>query len=125
MPDSFINDSTPDQRDGEEDVFVSGETPSSRYRMTSLFFDRGMLRYGLWDPPDIQLTGAEIKFVLPPEMEHRPDLVSYQFYGNVDFWWAIMHVNGVMLPIRDLVAGMVLLIPSADSITEALQRSRR
>ena len=44
--------------------------------------------------------------------EGRPDLVSYEAYGTVSFWWIICLVNQIDDPLTDLVEGMVLKIPS-------------
>jgi hypothetical protein len=105
--------------------FVAAEEVTSRFRLTELLVDEGRLRYGLWDPPEIRLLGGEPTFTVPPEMEQRPDLIANQFYGDVELWWAIMWVNNILLPIRDLVAGMTIVIPSKDEVDRALIRARK
>jgi hypothetical protein len=114
-----------EQPDQFESRFVAGERYQSRFKMTELLADAGRLRYGLGEPPEITITGAEAKYNVPPEFEHRPDLISKRFYGTVDFWWAIMQVNGVLLPIRDLRAGITIIIPDIAEVTEALERTRK
>jgi hypothetical protein len=54
---------------------------------------------------------AEI-IVVDPKFEHRPDLLSYELYGNSSYWWVIALLNRTQLedPIRDLKAGMVLQV---------------
>lgn len=42
----------------------------------------------------------------------RPHLISYRFYGTVNFWWIIMLVNGISNPLVGMTAGMILKIPS-------------
>jgi hypothetical protein len=42
----------------------------------------------------------------------RPDLISYQQYKTVDFWWIIMLINGIRNPLSDLKIGMLIKIPS-------------
>jgi hypothetical protein len=54
---------------------------------------------------------AEI-IVVDPKFEFRPDLLSYELYGNSSYWWVIALLNRTQLqdPIRDLQAGMVLRV---------------
>ncbi len=49
-----------------------------------------------------------------PKFEHRPDLLSYELYGNSSYWWviALLNRNQLQDPIRDLKAGMVLTVLS-------------
>lgn len=108
----------------EDRRFVAGEGFLSRFKMTALLEDRGRIRYGLWEPPEILILGTEPSFTVPPHMEGRIELVSYSFYGTVDLWWAIALVNDILCPIRDLVAGTNLIIPDRGQINDALQRAR-
>jgi hypothetical protein len=43
----------------------------------------------------------------------RPDLISYKIYGTIGYWWLIMSVNGIQNPLKDIVVGTLLKIPSA------------
>ena len=54
---------------------------------------------------------AEI-IVVDSKFEHRPDLLSYELYGNSSYWWVIVLLNRTQLedPIRDLKAGMMLRV---------------
>lgn len=123
---TFVSKSVPDEQPPEVDSrFVAGEIFESRYKMTELLEDGGRIRYGLWEPPVIRLFGNEVQFTVPPNMEHRPDRVSKAVYNTVSLWWAIMDVNSILLPIRDLVAGMTLVIPFKQEIDEALRRVRK
>lgn len=47
-----------------------------------------------------------------PKFEHRPDLLSYDLYGNSSYWWVIVLINRNQLrdPIRNLKAGMELRV---------------
>lgn len=57
---------------------------------------------------------------VPPECEHRPDLLSYQQYGTSRLWWVIMVANADILkdPIWDLKSGMRLFIPNKSVLQE-------
>lgn len=117
--------SVPQDEPEGQSQFVANEVFESRFKMTELLFQAGRTRYGLWEPPEIRLTGSEPTYNVPPEHEHRPDLIAQFFYGSVDYWWAIMSVNNILLPIRDLVAGITIVIPEIDEINSALERTRK
>jgi len=42
----------------------------------------------------------------------RPDMISYNFYGTVGFWWILMVINGINNPLCDLKVGQILQIPN-------------
>ena len=42
----------------------------------------------------------------------RPDLISYRIYGTIDYWWLICMINGIQNPLKDMVVGALLEIPS-------------
>lgn len=45
----------------------------------------------------------------------RPDLLSYDLYGTVDYWWILLLYNGINL-INGLTVGKVISYPSEDSL---------
>lgn len=48
--------------------------------------------------------------VIPNGMQYRPDLVSKEKYGTVDFWWKIMEVNDIK-DVMDFTAGRTIVLP--------------
>jgi hypothetical protein len=56
--------------------------------------------------------------VVDAKFEYRPDLLSYDLYGNSSYWWVIVLLNRTQLqdPIRDLKPGMVLRVLSKSAI---------
>ena len=106
-------------------VQIPDESLSSRFVRTSLVNSSGVLSYGLWEPPEIILNGTESAITVDSTNENRPDLISVAAYGTSDYWWAIMYVNNILMPIRDLSAGTILTIPSLQAIENALSRVRR
>lgn len=48
--------------------------------------------------------------VIPPNMEFRPDLMSYKAYGIVDYWWYIMEANN-LTDVYDFKPGLNIRIP--------------
>jgi len=51
----------------------------------------------------------------------RPDLISYENYKTVQYWWLICLVNNIENPLTDITAGMRLIIPNVLDIN-AFQR---
>ena len=41
----------------------------------------------------------------------RPDLISFELYRTVKYWWIICLVNNIVNPFTDIVVGSILLIP--------------
>jgi hypothetical protein len=50
--------------------------------------------------------------VVEPKFQYRMDLLSYELYGNSNYWWviALLNRNQIKDPIRDLKAGMTLVV---------------
>lgn len=71
-------------------------------------------------PTAAQLIGNKKTqtIVVEPRFEFRPDLLSYNLYGNSSYWWTIVLINRNQLidPIRDLRAGMMLRVLSKADI---------
>lgn len=56
-------------------------------------------------------TGNERVLVLTKGNEYRPDLVAFDFYGSVDFWWVIMEANNIY-DIWDFKTGRTIFLPN-------------
>lgn len=53
--------------------------------------------------------------------QHRLDLIAYQYYLNVEFWWIIAIANNILDPFN-IAIGTILRIPSDNTaITQWLQ----
>ena len=96
---------------------------SSRYILTEThtddFVSPGRLRFGLWKPPDIDMTDYDRHTVVESELG-RLDLIAYKTLGNSAYWWAIALVNSIANPLSDLVVGQLLKIPKLDAVTAAM-----
>lgn len=85
---------------------------------TSRYIDSKVLYYG----PNHLLTFSTYKrgtyppstndkyMIISKGREYRPDLVSFEQYGTVSFWWKIMEANG-MKDILDFEAGRNIRLP--------------
>jgi len=52
----------------------------------------------------------EFQFTVHIGVIGRPDLLSYQVYNNVNFWWLIALRNDILDPFDDLSVGDTLFI---------------
>lgn len=51
----------------------------------------------------------------------NPAYISQKAYGNMYWWWAILHYNSLESPF-DIVLGQTLKIPNINALTTNLQR---
>ncbi len=50
--------------------------------------------------------------------EGAPDLISFQEYGDEQYWWVILYINKIQDPINELTAGTLIAIPRISDIEE-------
>ena len=50
---------------------------------------------------------------VPPEYEHRPDLISDVWFGSTGLWWQVLVMNGLFDPFEDLDRGSQILLPDS------------
>lgn len=87
-------------------------TPTSRYANSDVVYykEERYTTFTVYKKQVNTLSGRDTVAVIPPGMEYRPDLVSKQRYGTVDFWWKIMEANN-MKDILDFKAGKTIQLP--------------
>lgn len=68
----------------------------------------------LWVPRNIPKNDYDKIFIIPPEFNQRPDLLSQQEYGTPNLWWVFCLRNPDLMadPINDFVAGLEIYIPN-------------
>ena len=60
---------------------------------------------------------------VPSKYEANLPGLAHDYYGDQNYWRVILAVNGLIDPISDVVTGMSLVLPTADSVTAYLSRS--
>lgn len=85
---------------------------------TSRYLDSSVIYYG----PNNLITFTTYKrgeyppnekdtyLVITKTREYRPDLVSFDHYGTVSFWWKVMEANG-MKDILEFESGKNIRLP--------------
>jgi hypothetical protein len=54
----------------------------------------------------------------------RPDLISYNAYGTVQFWWIILLQNNISNPFTEMTEGSIIEIPNKLDIFEFQKQYR-
>lgn len=87
-------------------------TKSSRYIDSRVIYysDAKILTFETYKKNPILFSANDQVAVIPPGMQYRPDLVSKEKYGTVDFWWKIMEANK-MKDIMEFTAGKTITLP--------------
>ncbi len=86
----------------------------SRYATSDiiLWSEKRLMAFALYNRGEgYERNGNEKVMVISPGVEYRPDLVAYDFYGSVDFWWAIMEANKIY-DIWDFKSGKTIFLPN-------------
>lgn len=61
----------------------------------------------------VPTSADDILFTVTKAYQHRPDLLAYHLYGDVNLWWVFTARNPTILedPVFDLVAGVQIYLP--------------
>jgi hypothetical protein len=69
-----------------------------------------------WDRYDIPSHPSDRQYIVEDKYKNRPDLIANAFYGDWSLWWLICQYNYILDPHAELVAGLVLIIPTLERI---------
>jgi len=88
-------------------------TGSSRYATSKVIYygEERIITFDTYIRKTYIPSGKEKIMKLSKGVEYRPDLVSYDFYGSVDYWWKIMEVNKIK-DVYDFKAGLTIFLPN-------------
>lgn len=89
--------------------FVDG---FSRYTESEIIYygERNLLTFTTYKRRNSSAVESDRFTVVRPGHEYRPDLTSYEAYGDPNFWWFIMEANNVM-DIFNFKAGLNIRLP--------------
>lgn len=110
--------------------FTPSSTPvhfnvASRYKDTKIIrrATTGVRELGLWSA-DRSFSRAQ-DFALHQITDFdkgRLDLISFRYYGTVDYWWVIADANDMIHPLREMEVGSYIRIPSRSLIDAYVRR---
>lgn len=71
---------------------------------------------------NIPAHASDVPWEVTSPYMHRPDLLSFDLYGDVGYWWVFAVRNKSVLkdPIYDLIPGRTIYIPKIETIRAAL-----
>lgn len=71
---------------------------------------------------DIPSQNDDILFEITKKYEHRPDLLAFDLYNDVNFWWvfAVRNKNKIKDPVFDIVAGKKIYLPKITTLKQVL-----
>lgn len=71
---------------------------------------------------DIPALTTDTQFTVTSQYKHRPDLLAYDLYQDVNLWWvfAVRNKNIIRDPVYDLIPGVKIYIPTKASVLQAL-----
>lgn len=78
---------------------------------------------GIYDPRTFTFSSNDTKMTITAEYQYRPDKLSQALYGTPEFMWVFSVRNPDILKdyIWDMVAGLEIIVPSADTINRELR----
>lgn len=82
-------------------------SPYARTSQTSWYLNTMTRRNVLPDYTDVNI-------IVDRKYNFRPDLMSYDLYGTVDYWWVLVerNIDKIRNPIYDFKEGLSIWIPS-------------
>jgi len=71
---------------------------------------------------DIPEYADDVQFTLTSRYLHRPDLLAYDVYGNVEWWWvfAVRNKDVIKDSIFDFLPGQTIFLPKTATIKAAI-----
>lgn len=99
-------------------IVYSEFSPYRKTQITGNYLD-------IWDAREVFAYPDDVLVELPSQFEHRPDLLAYEAYGDVNLWWvfAVRNPSVIKDPIYDLVAGVKIYIPKKQELLRNLGAS--
>jgi len=90
----------------------------SLYAATQQVVNTGINYLDFWTPPNLTAGPNDTLITLASRYNHRPDLLSYDYYKKADYWWVFMMRNPDVIsdPIWDFKTGIQIFVPSVDSL---------
>lgn len=93
---------------------------TSKMKNYTIIFDEDVSQYrtGFYNSKfkNYQATNEDTIFTIPIQYQYRIDLISYNFYGTSLWDWVIEDANNIKDPIKDIIAGKKIIIPSISKI---------
>lgn len=95
----------------------------SRYRGVRLLLnDSNIPIQESWFIKAIEERSDDYFYQIPPECDHRPDLIAEKVYGTPWLYWIVGFANDMTDSIAESYKGRKLKLPSVDHVYEILRK---
>ena len=99
--------------------------PVTPYKKTSPYFKTNLTDNKFLDVLVYRTIPAQVDDLyrqVGATYQYRPDLLSYDLYGTVDYWWVFIVRNRDVIidPVWDFKAETRIYIPKLDTIRQSL-----
>ena len=74
--------------------------------------------------PEFLAADDDKIITLTQRYQGRLDLLSFDYYGTVDYWWVIAYINDIRQIPTELNIGRELRMPTATRIVDFLEKAR-
>jgi hypothetical protein len=70
----------------------------------------------------IPANRGDIEYEITDTYKHRPDLLAFDLYQDVNLWWVfvVRNPNTLRDPVFDFTTGTVIYIPTKETVNSAL-----
>ena len=74
--------------------------------------------------PTVRKSLTDTTIVLEEKYSMRPDLLAYDLYDNVEFWWvfALRNLEIIKDPLMDFQAGITISVPSKETVLDLVRK---
>jgi len=98
-------------------VYGKNSFIKTRNVLSSRFLDVNSL-------PNMPKSIYDEDFVITPKYHQRPDLLANDIYGSPQLWWvfALRNLDELVDPYRDFKSGLLIKLPSAETVENVLAR---
>jgi hypothetical protein len=64
----------------------------------------------------------DVTYTIEPQYTYRPDLLSFDLYGNAKLWWvfALRNMDIIKDPVFDFKAGTTIKLPQKTTLDSVL-----
>jgi len=96
----------------------------AKYLATSPYFNttKGINQLNVLAKRNVPSSNNDRVYTIAKEYEHRPDLLAYDLYGDVNLWWVFTNRNPDVIkdPIFDFLSGTTIYLPQQNLLKESL-----
>jgi hypothetical protein len=104
------------------DMTVIPYSQTSLYAATPQVTNYGIQYLDFWNPQALLINPNDVYINLDAKYNLRPDLLSYDYYQTVDYWWVFMRRNPNIIkdPIWDFVTGIKIFVPTKETLPRSI-----